>query len=370
MSPSNPKDAVPLFFAFPDGVFHHVCAECNALCCRGGGFGGSMKREMPFLLKRYPALSTAVTGCAGDVLHLTNPVDRCFFLNDNNLCQIEVEHGKRKKPGVCTVFPFNCFRRIGQAVAVTPHFACPLRLQLPAKPGEVEGTHKTLKQAIRNSRLLEADYVGAQMPDTRLHRTETPPSVLAREKRFRDVCANALGRAPFRDVLMAESKDPKSLEKRVWRAVNLMRWEPSKIRGLHKLDDMLLAMASALRMEALHLSSEDILASLLMAERAALQACAIANHPPSPQGVYAILQGLGPAIRLLAYGESFPSIPRSINKSPFGVCELSFHYTVALARIPKEGTLKALEKTFKDGVSPADRKLIVHQLGFQLERTG
>src|ERR1700757_4272573 len=103
MSPAKREGSVPLFFAFPDGVFHHVCAECNALCCRGGGFGGSMKREMPFLLRRYPALSSVVTGCSGDVLHLTNPVDRCFFLSGKNLCQIEVDHGKSKKPGICTV---------------------------------------------------------------------------------------------------------------------------------------------------------------------------------------------------------------------------------------------------------------------------
>jgi hypothetical protein len=127
-------------------------------------------------------------------------------------------------------------------------------------------------------------------------------------------------------------------------------------------------MASALRMEALHLSSDDILASLLIAEHAALQACTIGDYSPSPQGVYAILQTIGPALRLLACGERFPQIPRSMNKSPFGACELSFRYAVALTRISKERNLNALEKTFKDAVSPADRKLIVQQLGLEFER--
>ncbi len=368
MSPAKRERSVPLFFAFPDGVFHHVCAECNALCCRGGGFGGSMKREMPFLLRRYPALSTAVAGCSGDVLHLTNPVDRCFFLSDKNLCQIEVDHGKSKKPGVCTVFPFNSFRRIGGAIAVSPHFACPLRLQLPSRPGEVEGTHKTIERAIRNSRLLEPAQVNAQMPATRLHKTETSSSVLSREKRFRNFCASALGRLSFRDVVLAVSKDPQSLERRIFRAVDLMCWKQARAGVPPGLDDILLAMASALRIEALHLSSEDILASLLIAERAVLQACAIGNYSPSPQGVYAILQNLGPALRLLAYGERFPQVPQSINKSPFGACELSFRYAVALTRMSKEGNLNALEKTFTNVVSPADRKLIVQQLGLQFER--
>src|SRR5687768_9293505 len=40
-----------IFFAFPDGVFHHVCAECTALCCRGQGFAGSLKREMNFIFR-------------------------------------------------------------------------------------------------------------------------------------------------------------------------------------------------------------------------------------------------------------------------------------------------------------------------------
>ena len=369
MSPAKGGGSVPLFFAFPDGVFHHVCAECNALCCRGGGFGGSMKREMPFLLKCYPELSTAVTGRQGDILHFATPVDGCPFLGDTNLCQIQVRHGITKKPGLCTIFPFSYFKRIGKAVAVIPHFACPLRLQLPPKPGEVEGTHKRLEQKIRDSRFLEPVHVASQMRDTKLHLTETPSSVLARENRFRKTCASALGRFAFRDALMAESKDPKSLGKRVLRAVNLMHWKSVTTPISFHLDDMLLAMASAIRMEALHLSSEDILASLLMAEHAVIQACAITVRPPTPQGVYSILQSLGPAIRLLAYGEACPPIPQFIDQSPFGNSELSFRYAVALARLPKDGTLRALEKTLKDEVSPATRRVIVQQLGFQLERT-
>ena len=37
------NDQPEIFFAFPDGVFHHVCAECTALCCRGQGFAGIKK---------------------------------------------------------------------------------------------------------------------------------------------------------------------------------------------------------------------------------------------------------------------------------------------------------------------------------------
>ena len=51
--PTTDNQAVSLFFAFPDGVYHYVCAECTALCCRGQGFGGSLEREMRTLLQIY-----------------------------------------------------------------------------------------------------------------------------------------------------------------------------------------------------------------------------------------------------------------------------------------------------------------------------
>jgi hypothetical protein len=57
-SQTNQKNSVPLYMAFADGVYHYVCAECNALCCRGQGFGGNLKREIQPLFNHYPALES------------------------------------------------------------------------------------------------------------------------------------------------------------------------------------------------------------------------------------------------------------------------------------------------------------------------
>jgi hypothetical protein len=79
-SASKPNEETPLYMAFPDGVFHYVCAECTALCCRGDGFGGSLKREMPVLLTLYPALGSAVVSRQGSRLTFGTPAGGCFFL--------------------------------------------------------------------------------------------------------------------------------------------------------------------------------------------------------------------------------------------------------------------------------------------------
>src|SRR5262244_2113350 len=144
IKPRHPASA-ELYMAFPDGVFHYVCAECNALCCRGDGFGGSLEKEFKPLFRIYPALESLVTFRKGDDIHLSNPRGRCIMLDDDRLCRIEKEHGKQIKPAVCTLFPFNSFVRIGNDVAITPHFLCPLRVQVPARPNEVEGTHAKIE---------------------------------------------------------------------------------------------------------------------------------------------------------------------------------------------------------------------------------
>src|SRR5436190_18591512 len=149
---SNP-DSTSIFFAFPDGVLDYVCAECTALCCRGQGFAGSTKREMNFLFRKYPPLAGMVIMRESSVVTCSTPAGRCFFLRNDNLCQIEVENGKKFKPGVCLLFPFNDFYRIGKTVVVAPHFLCPLRLKLPAEPGRVEGTHAKVDAMVRETEL-------------------------------------------------------------------------------------------------------------------------------------------------------------------------------------------------------------------------
>jgi hypothetical protein len=72
------NDLMDIFFAFPDGVFHHVCAECTALCCRGQGFAGSLKREMNFVFRNYPPLASLVTEREGDIVTVATPTGQGF----------------------------------------------------------------------------------------------------------------------------------------------------------------------------------------------------------------------------------------------------------------------------------------------------
>ena len=138
------KSPPDLYFAFPDGVLHFVCAECTALCCKGHGFGGSLERHMRSLFVLYPALESTMISRKADIVELSTPTSGCHFLEPDNHCGIETRHGKSAKPGICSLFPFNVLRRIGSTIVVGPNFLCPLRVVVPARPGEVEGTHASL----------------------------------------------------------------------------------------------------------------------------------------------------------------------------------------------------------------------------------
>src|SRR5215510_6034698 len=184
----NSKSERPpeLFFAFPDGVYDYVCAECTALCCKGHGFGGSLEREMRPLFRRYPELETMVLERQGDRVLFATTVGGCLMLDADNLCRIEKDLGKESKPTVCKLFPFNSFTRVGKTVVVTPHFLCPLRLVTPARPGSVQGSHAQLESDIRKNRILDPDYLKNAVPAMRVHSSLSELQVIKREQAFRE----------------------------------------------------------------------------------------------------------------------------------------------------------------------------------------
>ncbi len=370
--PTTDNQAVPLFFAFPDGVYHYVCAECTALCCRGQGFGGSLEREMKTLLQIYPALGSVSTSRVADQVNITTPTGRCFFLDADNLCRIEKEHGKATKPGVCVLFPFNVFTRIGAAVAVSPHFLCPLRLQVPPWSGAAEGTHADLEAAIRDSRMLDPAYVKSFLTPARLHRDLNPRAVLARESTFRDACSQALGRARFGDTLNDSSTDRAALDSRVDRGTRLLGLHPpSRPPDRDAIDDLLLALASPLRLGLLSLSSEGMLGALALAERILRHVSALSPEAPSLQGAYKVLSDLFPVLRLMARGDEPLEISRAAKlKSPrFGVPELLFtahRFWRAFESTPQ--TLTVLEQSVPPAMSPSNRTVLFNSLGTQMDQ--
>jgi hypothetical protein len=355
--------SMDIFFAFPDGVFHHVCAECTALCCRGQGFAGSLKREMNFVFRNYPPLANLVTEREGDIVTVATPTGRCFFLRNDNLCQIELDHGRARKPGICLLFPFNDFSRIGNTLVVAPHFMCPLRLNLPAAPGKVEGTHASVARAIQETNLGEADYVRGFVGTAKLPPGKSPAEILERERVFRDRCSEALGNARFRDVLQTSSEDSSALWAFRKRVAKLLSWTlPAHPESRDALDDILIASASAYRMESLFLSEEALLRFLTLSEVLVRRAFGMSIAPPTPQGVFGVIEDMRPALRLLAWGDAKPPLKKTPLKSPeFGDSNLVNSAQKFLNWIPVKGVLPALEKALLPKLTPADRIVVVRQ---------
>lgn len=372
-SVDKPNAETPLYMAFPDGVFHYVCAECTALCCRGQGFGGSLKREMPSLLAIYPLLGRAVVARQGSMLSFGTPAGRCFFLDADNMCRIEKDQGKDLKPGVCSLFPFNRFTRIGKVVAISPHFMCPIRLQVPARPGHVEGTYSAVASAARASGLLDSEYIEAYMPSVHLHVALDADAVVHREVSFRDACSQAMGRRSFYQALQAESPEPGELDSFIKRAAQVMGLKlDAKRRKRDSLDDLLLALAPSHRLSLLHLSSAAIIRALAIGELVLRQLASLQSLPMSPQGANSVLSNIAPAVRLLARGDETLELAGNANlkSAPFGEPGMAFAAFTALRKIGAgTGVLQALEKAIKPGMTIPDRSALLVQLGSQLEHT-
>ena len=357
------NDLMDIFFAFPDGVFHHVCAECTALCCRGQGFAGSLKREMNFVFRNYPPLASLVTEREGDIVTVATPTGRCFFLRNDNLCQIELDHGRARKPGICLLFPFNDFSRIGNTLVVAPHFMCPLRLNLPAAPGMVEGTHANVAKAIKETNLGEADYVRGFVGTAKLPPGKSASEVLDREREFCNRCTESLGKARFHDVLAESSEDSSALWAFRKRVAKLLGWTvPAQQDSRDALDDILIASAPAYRVESLHLSDEALLRFLTLSELLVRRVFSISIGAPTLQGVYGVIEDMRPALRLLAWGDKKPPLKKVSLKSPeFGDSNLVDSAQKFLNWMPVKGVLPALEKALPTKFSAADRIVVIRQ---------
>lgn len=365
------KGANELYLAFPDGVFHYACAECNAFCCRGYGFAGSLEREMRPLFDRYPEVEGMASKRVGDLVFFSTPASGCILLGGDNRCRIEKELGKAAKPSICRLFPFNSFTRIGKTVVVSPHFLCPLRVQVPARPGEVEGTHSRVESAVRESGILDKFYIDQNVPRLALHPSNDAASVLRREIRFRDGCSRAIGERSFRDMLELESEDTDGLYVFVERAARVMGLKPAgRSEARDRLDDVLLALAPAFRLELLSLSTEDILRALALGELVVRQLMAISGDPVNPKGVFSVLQNNGPALRLLSRDcESFMRIkPARLKAPPFGDAELTFAAFATLRGLGSSmDPLSTLESALGPSLTASDRVILLTQLGQQVD---
>lgn len=357
----------PIYFAFPDGALHYVCAECTAICCRGHGFAGSLAREMGRLLALHPELAHVTIARRGDVLRVSNAATGCHFLDGDNLCRIEKEHGRALKPGVCVLFPFNALALIGRTVVVAPQVLCPLRVQAPARPGEVEGTHARLEPLLRESGLASEAQLRMSMAPARLHPSEGARSVVARETAFRDSCGGALGVGTFAECLRGAAEDPARLDRNISRGAALLGLPvPAAATARDPTDDVLLATAPALRLELLRLSAEGMLLALALGELLVRRVHGLRPLPPTPQDVRDTIDSVLPALHLLGCADVpvATSARRRSKVPPFGDPALVFAGYRVLRGVEAGGVvLDVLEDGMARLSSVADRTAFLVEMG-------
>ena len=142
-------DPAHAFFTFPDRVFSYQCRGCAA-CCKGHGIGlDATGGEVAHLTAAYPAV-IAFLRRRGDATTAFNPRDRCWFLDDEQMCRVEREHGRARKPASCRLFPFNRIYRIGSyAVIDYNSVLCPLAIggTAPVAHADVLGEIATVDDA-------------------------------------------------------------------------------------------------------------------------------------------------------------------------------------------------------------------------------
>ncbi len=365
MAPKS-KD-VPLYFAFPDGVYDYVCAECTALCCKGHGFGGSVQRELRPLFARYPQLETLAISRTGDEMLLMTSASGCLMLDTDNRCRIEKELGKDKKPSICNLFPFNAFARIGKTVAVSPHFLCPLRLVLPAGSRKVQGIHHEIETIIRASQILDRVYLRARVRHLRMHPSLDESRTIQSESEFRQKCADAFANHRFQEVLSDASSDPASLAQFVERATNVLGLNPTARPSRDHLDDLLLAFAPVHRLSLLSLGPEGMLRALAVAELIMRRAWSTVPQV-TLQTVANTVSQFMPTEMLLADGDE-PFEFGKLNQKAFAYQgpEITFAAFQAVREASQFGVLTALERAIEPSLPVSDRSILLLRLGRLME---
>jgi Fe-S-cluster containining protein len=317
----------------------------------------------------YPQIESLVVSRAGDFVTLATTADGCVLLDSDNRCRIEKEHHKSMKPTVCNTFPFNVFRRIGKTVTISPHFLCPLRLVVPAQPGDVEGSHEKLEADLRD--VLTPEFVKTKAGPLALNDEVDAMAAVEREKNFRDLCSRSLRRQNFRDTLREASADVVAFDLFTERAARLMRIDvPPRSKPYDELDDLLLAIAPVHRLALLIMSSEGILRALAIAELVVRRAWSLATLPLNLQGAMNLMASFAATERLL--GQSDEALQRGIKTSKkdltFQDPEMTFAAFIFLRDVMAGGgVMQTLEEAIPAEMPASDRSALFQKLGGLLD---
>jgi hypothetical protein len=271
------------------------------------------------------------------------------------------------KPGVCLLFPFNAFSFIGDTLVVSPHFLCPLRLHVPARPGEVEGTHERLASLVQESELTDEVYLRGSARQLHLPRSASAGGILAREIAFRDRCGAGLhAPATFSRCLVEAADDADRLAGTVARASTLLGLpEPAGHTLPDDFDRILLAIAPTLRLHLFLLSADGILLALAVGERMLRRIQATSGATPTPQGLFNLFLGVAPALRLVGIGDDPGRISRRRPQVPaFGDPAMVFAaYRTLKGLGGGGGVLDLLEREMRGLHGRADRTAFLVEMG-------
>jgi hypothetical protein len=188
-----------------------------------------------------------------------------------------------------------------------------------------------------------------------------------REKRFLAACSAALQKHKFRTVLNRQLTRGAVLDKFLAQAAAVLGIALSRrpiVRDA--LDDVLLAIAPALRLGLLRLPTDGMLKALALGEVIVRRTRALSSAPPTLQGTYDLLVKIGPTLRLLASDQEPLVLPklRHMKLPPFEAPQVMFAaFAAHRAAERRTPTLEALEKAMQPTLSTADRALLLLDLG-------
>ncbi len=349
-----------IYFSFADGVIDYQCSECTALCCRGFGMQLSVKRDLPLMSKQYPTVAAFALWRQGDQLFLNTPVTGCSLLR-GTYCGVEEAFGKPHKPVGCTLFPFNNLFRVGDRLIVALHHICPLRLTLPARPGNVQGTHALIASTIQDLGICADDVMPSWVTEIKRPPKHSEDAYLKREENFRNRCAAGFRGETFLDVLLECSEDRTALRRFLKRVSRLMGWKCRFPAKPDAIDDLLLALAPTLRVLESAREPEQHLRMLGLLAIQARDTFALSNEPVQLKSIYGLFLQCRNVFRFLAYEDDCLK-PAGKAQAVLNAPGNLMARVVAMRHIPADGVLGALERSFEQVKSLSDRYTILYDL--------
>lgn len=196
-----------IYFTWPDDCYSYECRGCGA-CCKGLGIGvDSVAGELEVLLEHYPG-ATPFVRKRGATWTVFNPRGRCWFLDPEGMCRVELEHGREAKPASCRLFPFNRVFRLGEHLIVDYNaIICPLRALPDSVPEDEVGMSGRVRhadvladiEAVRDPAVVGVDLPGDVDADRFITREQAIAEVAFGKHDSVEALEQALGAAQWSD---------------------------------------------------------------------------------------------------------------------------------------------------------------------------